>query len=129
MLYYVVTKCRVSTIRDEAIKLLESRAHREGMWDSRVIACVARKIVDMEEAGLYRNIDGSRRFLHPEFLRPPHQELPSLPDSRRLREVEVVLSGAPMDKIMLFGKRQHDDIHERVLLSQYHIKAGCWKDS
>ncbi|PVH78747.1 hypothetical protein DL98DRAFT_533652 [Cadophora sp. DSE1049] len=129
VLYYIVTKCRVPTIRAKAIKLLESRSHREGMWDSRVMACVARKVVSMEEADFYQDIDKYGRSMQPELWSPLRKHLPPLPDFHRLRELEVVLSGAPLQNIMLFSKRQHDNFQNRVLLSQYDIQSGCWKDS
>ncbi|KAH7403782.1 hypothetical protein BKA64DRAFT_573978 [Cadophora sp. MPI-SDFR-AT-0126] len=129
MLYYTVTKCRVPAVRAEAIKLLESRFHREGMWDSKVMACVARKVVDLEEADFYKDTGKLRRPTQDGLEHTLEENLPPLPNSHRLREVEVILSGAPMDTIMLFGKSQHDEFENRVLFSEYHMQSGCWIDS
>ncbi|KAK0104965.1 hypothetical protein ONS95_005226 [Cadophora gregata] len=128
VLYYIVSKCRVTTIRAQAVKLLESRSHREGLWDSKVMACVARKLVDIEEAGFDHDKGKLTGDQGATILRSHSVEVP-LPDSHRLREVEVVLSGAPMDNIMIFGRREQDGLGNRVLLSEYHILARYWKDA
>jgi hypothetical protein len=51
-LYYLATKCRVHRLRLQAIRLLDSSAHREGVWESRTAGLVARKIMELEERGL-----------------------------------------------------------------------------
>ncbi|KAM0281405.1 hypothetical protein ACHAQH_003527 [Verticillium albo-atrum] len=43
-LYFTAVKCRVHRVRLQAVRLLESTFHREGLWDSRVAACIARKM-------------------------------------------------------------------------------------
>ncbi|TVY80464.1 hypothetical protein LSUE1_G004428 [Lachnellula suecica] len=53
-LYFVAVKCRVHQIRLQAVQLLESAFHREGIWDSRVTACVSRRIMEVEERDFYR---------------------------------------------------------------------------
>jgi hypothetical protein len=48
-LYLVASKCRESSLRKHAITLLELWPHREGFWDSNLVAKLARKIVEIEE--------------------------------------------------------------------------------
>ncbi|KIW05012.1 uncharacterized protein PV09_04169 [Verruconis gallopava] len=53
-LFFAATKCRVNKIRWQAIDLMEYATHREGMWDSKITAAVARMIVEAEETGCKR---------------------------------------------------------------------------
>ncbi|RAH48921.1 Zn(II)2Cys6 transcription factor domain-containing protein [Aspergillus brunneoviolaceus CBS 621.78] len=48
-LYICATRCRDSTIRHHALRLLETCRRREGVWDSDLAARVARRVVAIEE--------------------------------------------------------------------------------
>ncbi|KAF2714102.1 hypothetical protein K504DRAFT_425277 [Pleomassaria siparia CBS 279.74] len=127
-LYFVAVKCRVHRIRMHAVRLLESNSHREGIWDSKTMACVARKVIELEEGDFYEHLPVNDDF---SILDPPTSrdlEVPVLPVSRRLREIEVVLSGAPMDKVLLFCKRTLYGTDRRVLLSEYNVHLQRWID-
>ncbi len=50
-LYYVALKCRVPRLRRQAIELLRSAPHREGVWDGEVAAYAAELVMEMEEGG------------------------------------------------------------------------------
>jgi hypothetical protein len=50
--YYVSIKCREPAVRRRAIAALGSMQRREGLWDSKVAAAVARRVVTVEEASL-----------------------------------------------------------------------------
>ncbi len=52
ILYDVVTQCRDPWIRRKALNLLCSTTLQEGIWNSRLTARVASRIVDLEESGL-----------------------------------------------------------------------------
>lgn len=119
-LYYVAIKCRVHRIRLKAVRFLESCFHREGIWDATTAACVARKVMEIEERDFYKDVDTVDDFqLH---LPPTSQDLslPMLPESYRLSDVEVVLADAPMGKISVFCKREQEGIGCRVLLSEFN---------
>ncbi|KAI5205409.1 hypothetical protein E4T39_03128 [Aureobasidium subglaciale] len=49
-LYLVAIKCRDPITRREAISLLDETNGREGLWDARLHAKVARRLVEVEEA-------------------------------------------------------------------------------
>ncbi|KAI5244495.1 hypothetical protein E4T43_03830 [Aureobasidium subglaciale] len=49
-LYLVAIKCRDPITRREAISILEETNGREGLWDARLHAKVARRLVEVEEA-------------------------------------------------------------------------------
>lgn len=57
-IYLVAIKCRHPLIRRRAIALLRSSTRREGLWDSNVVASIAERVVELEEAGL-STFDGS----------------------------------------------------------------------
>ncbi|KAF2654650.1 hypothetical protein K491DRAFT_679466 [Lophiostoma macrostomum CBS 122681] len=48
-LFYIAIKCRFLRVRLHAIKLLEYTNHREGFWDSRSSAQIAREMIRLEE--------------------------------------------------------------------------------
>ncbi|PYH40693.1 Zn(II)2Cys6 transcription factor domain-containing protein [Aspergillus saccharolyticus JOP 1030-1] len=54
LLYICATRCRDSTIRRRALRLLETCRRREGVWDSDLAGRVARRLIEIEEhaAGL-----------------------------------------------------------------------------
>ncbi|PMD12203.1 hypothetical protein NA56DRAFT_587606 [Hyaloscypha hepaticicola] len=51
-LHYCSTRCRDPILRRRALALLEDTPRREGMWDSAMLAAIARYIIEQEEAGL-----------------------------------------------------------------------------
>jgi len=127
-LYYIAMKCRVHRIRLQAIRLLESTSHREGIWDSIIAARVARKVMEMEERDFYKNIATADDF--PLSSSPGSEDLslPILPQSYRLHEVKVELSDGPMENILLFYKQQQTNGDWKVLSKEYDIVSQCWID-
>ncbi|KAH6892106.1 hypothetical protein B0T10DRAFT_401105 [Thelonectria olida] len=49
-LFVVATKCRDPVTRRQAIRLLQSSARREGMWDSAMVANIATWVMNLEES-------------------------------------------------------------------------------
>ncbi|KAG5784890.1 hypothetical protein H9Q73_001440 [Fusarium xylarioides] len=101
-LYFTAVKCRVHRIRAEAVKLLRTSPHREGIWDAHIAACVAKKVVELEEGDFYGGVDLGDDFQLNTPMRDQDYKVPLVPESRRMSEVEAELSGAPMDKILLY---------------------------
>ena len=128
VLYYTAVKCRVHRIRLQAIRFLESTSHREGIWDAKTAACVARKVMQMEESDFYKDVDTADDFSLLSSPRPQDLALPILPESYRIRDVEAVLSGDPMDRILLFCVQRHEGVDCRVLISVYSVHLQCWID-
>lgn len=48
-LYLISAKCRTSSVRKRALKMLKACRRREGIWDSLGCAAVAEKIIEIEE--------------------------------------------------------------------------------
>lgn len=128
VLYYTAVKCRVHRIRLQAIRLLESTSHREGIWDAKTAACVARKVLQMEERDFYKDVDTADDFSLSSSPRSQDLSVPTLPEPYRIRDVEVVLSGDPMDRISLFCVQRKEGIDCRVLISVYSVHLQCWID-
>ena len=128
-LYYTALKCRESRIRHQALRLLDSTSHREGIWDSKTAACVARKVIGMEERDFYKEtglVDDSSLLSLP---RTEDLSLPILPDFYRIHDVEVVLSGDPMNKILLYCKLREEGLGSRVVISEFDVHTQRWLDS
>ncbi|KAK0643687.1 hypothetical protein B0T16DRAFT_187807 [Cercophora newfieldiana] len=127
-LFFVATKCRVHRIRLQAVRLLESASHREGIWDATATARVARKLMEIEEGDFYQDLDAMDDFSLTRSPGPQELLLPVLPEERRIREAEVIFSGAPMDRILLYCKQRIGGSEARVLLSEYDVASQQWTD-
>lgn len=111
-LYYTATRCRIHRIRLHAVQLLEYTMHREGIWDSRIAAAVAREVMQIEEGDFFKDEVNSNQF---EFDREPSVgELvsPTLPLEQRLAEVKVVMG---------------DDVAEKVLMEYRRVGTNKWE--
>jgi hypothetical protein len=128
LLFYVAIKCRVHRVRLQAIRLLETCSHREGFWDTEIASCIARKVMEIEERGFYQNNNIAESFPLSGCPTARDLSLPLIPKSYRVRGLDVVLSGSPMDKILLFGKQERRGESLMVLISEYNIPRQRWKD-
>lgn len=112
-LYYTALKCRSHRVRLHAIRLIESTSHREGMWDSIIAACVARKVMEIEERGCYTNVELNEGFALGNSPSVEDLSLPALPQENRLCEVKVALPEGPT---------------EDIVLSYRHTQDGYWRE-
>lgn len=102
-LYYTALKCRDRSVRRQAISLMESISHREGFFDARTTAAIARKVVEIEEQGpstivinANRNsVVGKRKSLGVDVSAEP------LSKASRIPELWVSLLGAPLDTVRI----------------------------
>lgn len=104
-LYYTALKCRVHRVRLQAIRLIETTSYREGIWDSKISSCIARKVMEIEEGGFYKDFEASDEFLLSSSPGWQELSLPTLPQANRIHEVRVVLSDGPNDTISLLYRR------------------------
>lgn len=115
-LYYVAVNCRVPRIRSQALDVLESSTHREGFWDSGVSATVGRKLIEIEEKDFFgETTNGKQR----------DDDVPRITETCRVYEPEYVVTGSPMERILLYGKMSGG---RRVLLSVYDVAGRSWAD-
>ncbi|KAB5576626.1 hypothetical protein GE09DRAFT_627865 [Coniochaeta sp. 2T2.1] len=105
-LFFTVIKCRVPTIRLEAVQLLESTCHREGIWDGRMLARVGRRVIELEEQDFFDHVNP--RYDATSYGRQDSGALraSSLPSSYRMHDLEVVLTGDPVRLVTLRFKRE-----------------------
>lgn len=127
-LFYTATKCRVHRVRLQAIRLLECSTHREGIWDSQIAACIARKAMQMEERDFYEGVDTRDSFPLSGCPTPWDLSLPLVPSPYRIRKLDTVLSGEPMEKITLFGDKEENGVDQKYVLSEYSVHTQRWTD-
>jgi hypothetical protein len=126
-LYYTIIKCRVHRIRLQAARLLEFNTHREGIWDSSMIATAARKVMEIEEQDFYCDLDIDDDFHVASTPSSRDLSLPVLPPTHRIHDVEVVLPDGPMDTTMsLRYKRKQDDGSCQVFTNEFDFARKCW---
>lgn len=56
-IYYTAIKCRVPTLRRQAISILEEARYREGLWSSASVAQAARAVMLLEEGDTFAGVD------------------------------------------------------------------------
>ncbi|GAB1312756.1 hypothetical protein MFIFM68171_02966 [Madurella fahalii] len=91
-LYYTALKCRVPRFRRRAVDFLVSTPHREGIWDGKLAAAVARKVIELEEGDFYSAAGIIfAEELSPGKLEVPPDDVPLVPGENRLNDVSVLL--------------------------------------
>jgi hypothetical protein len=127
-LYYTAIKCRIHRVRLQAIKLLASASHREGIWDARTVACVARKVMEIEERDFYEDMHTADDFHI--YAAPEERDylLPALPDSHRVHKVHILLPDDLTGNVVLVCKQRQGDGSWIVLMSECDVLSGCWVD-
>ena len=110
-----------------AIHLIEASDNREGAWDSRLAAAVARMFVQLEVRDSSESdvsIDFTRGHLFEHAL-----DLATLPNARRLRRFQIILPETPVDKTVLHCERMQGDCTE-TMKAEYDPRAtvseGVW---
>lgn len=122
-LFYTAMKCRHHRMRLQAIRLIESTLHKEGIWDGNIAAIVARKAMALEEREFYDDLKAADEEF--DLLSVPTVQellLPVPPAEHRLKEAKVILPDGPSGRIILkcgFGTKflpgsstaiQYDDL-------------------
>ncbi|EPE29942.1 Zn2/Cys6 DNA-binding protein [Glarea lozoyensis ATCC 20868] len=128
-LYYTAIKCRVHRIRLQAVRLLEATSHREGLWDAKVFACAARKVMEVEERGFYADFADFDDFSIFEVPEQKDLDTPTLPDTYRVHEVEVVLPDSSTEGLQLVCRRRRDDGGWDTLNSKFDLTNHVWQDN
>ncbi|KAL4780427.1 fungal-specific transcription factor domain-containing protein [Aspergillus varians] len=134
-LFYVAIKCRHRSIRRQAIQLLESTNHREGIWDAKITACIGRRVMELEEGDFYDGLDdvdstailemGCGSDKGGDSASMCSLELdPILPESSRIRDLEVRMEGNPLETVLLFGG--WEGMAARVCIGEYHVPEQRW---
>lgn len=129
-LYFTALKCRNHRIRHQAIKLLESSLHKEGMWSSTLAVLVARQVVEIEEGNFYEHI-GSKDDQFDMLSAPTDEDLAtsSLPEEFRLSKIDVVLPADGAGKLLLRCCREQRSGTINWTQKEYDLLSGQWNDT
>lgn len=126
ILYYTAIKCRVRRIRCHAIKLLDVIIHREGFWDAKVAAAVAREVMRLEDgAEEYGHLD-----VHFDIDDIPLQKdllLPTLAESQRVLDINIILPNTSRKGPILMCRRRERDKWKHVR-REYYPYLESWVD-
>jgi hypothetical protein len=123
-LYYTAVKCRVRRVRLHAVRLLESTLHREGIWDCRIMSRVMRRVMEIEDEGLYEDSGGGFAL----DVVPGFDELgqPVLPLERRLDEIKVGMEDEMVDSVVVeYRKARYGAQWERVCVTLVDAELSC----
>ncbi|RYP45871.1 hypothetical protein DL768_007828 [Monosporascus sp. mg162] len=119
-LYFTALHCRIHPIRRRTIQLLRALPSREGIWDSIFAAFVAEEVMRIEEGDYYNDVPVDN---YGPFDSQPHDHalsLPTLPASRRVYDVQVILPDSPSEKTVLTCKRNKSDGGYEVITKEYN---------
>jgi hypothetical protein len=126
-LYFTAIKCRNYRIRHQAVKLLESTPHKEGIWNGTLAVCVARQVMKLEEGNFYDHEEDEK---FDTLAAPTDKDLaaPVLPEEFRLSKINVVLPDDRAGKLFLkcFRKRRSGMIE--LFNKEYDLPSRQWKD-
>ena len=111
-----------------AVKLLEAAPHKEGTWDAKLAAAVARRVISTEEQELYNNIRMADDF--DPLAAPSAQEmlLPVLPKAHRLHELKVALPDDPTGRLVLRCNRRGETGLWEVIVWVYDLPSELWSN-
>lgn len=128
-LYYTAIKCRHHKIRLQAIRYLDFSTHREGIWDTEIISRVAKRVMNVKEGGwcqdeAYEDDSDGENL---EMLEDKHR--PTITKDGRIKRLEVVLSGSPLDLIILYsgGETSAKGTSKRCI-GRFDVESQCWVD-
>ncbi|TLD03762.1 uncharacterized protein PgNI_11594 [Pyricularia grisea] len=125
-LYYTAIRCRVRRIRHQAIKLMRVAGHNEGFWDARIAAGIAAGVVKVEEGNFFANPKEDEELKKLAALDPlPSEEellkLPVLPESRRLRNVKIILPDSLDEKLQVKWESKLEDGEWNHITEEYDL--------
>jgi hypothetical protein len=125
-LYYTAIKCRVPSIRRQALEVLTGAPHREAMWDGLVVAAIAEKVIAREEGDFYSKDSPSSSPPAPRKGRKPQlssqyrqSESSSLPETFRFEDVQVIMQDGTKNKGKIICRRRHRRDSEEASTSSF----------
>jgi hypothetical protein len=123
-LYYTAIKCRIRRIRLHAIRLLASTVHREGFWDAMVAAQVAEEVMRMEGEEQGDCIDDY--FSLDSIPKQEELQFPTLSESQRVHDVELILPNEPWTRVKFRCRRRHADGSWEDIWKEHNPDTGIW---
>ena len=130
-LYFTAIKCRNHRLRYQAVKLLQSTPHKEGIWNATLAVRVARQVMEIEEGNFYDDyVVKDEEF--DKLAVPTEEDLaaaPSLPEEFRLDQIDIVLPDDRAGKLILkcFRRRRNAGVIE-CISKEYDLPSRQWRD-
>jgi hypothetical protein len=131
-LYYTVLNCRIHRVRLHAMRLLEASSHREGISDAKVAACVARKVMELEERelGIEKGEDEFDLFKAPGVEGLDWDLMGrDLKGVRRVSDLKVTLPDGPEESVFLSFRQKGGSGEWEGVELEYRVLEQCWVDA
>ncbi|KAJ9664231.1 hypothetical protein H2198_000449 [Neophaeococcomyces mojaviensis] len=130
-LYYTAIKCRIPWIRRQAIQLLKSTSHKEGIADSTLAVTIAEKVMEIEEQDFYDNetaaaLNGIDIFAPEESGIHQWSTVVPLPESHRIQDVKVELPEDAEGQLRLTCYRNQDYGELGMIMCAYDVATQSW---
>ena len=108
--------------------MLQCKTHKEGIWDHKLAAAIARKVIDIEECDFYKNAETVVK-IDLFSLAAEHESIAEvLPLKHRLGEVKVVLPEDSTGRIMLICRRKGNSGVWETIVGQYYLPSQRWSE-
>ncbi|KAK6386292.1 hypothetical protein LTS17_001867 [Exophiala oligosperma] len=129
-LYYTAILARDATTRQEAVRLLYLKPHREGIWESYLSAVLAEKIIEIKEQQKITTSSNSNSARNPGEIESPSSDS----SCSRVRGILVELPSSSDAKVVLTYTTR---IRERSIAGEeswssgrctYDLRKSCWTD-
>ncbi|RMZ80816.1 hypothetical protein DV737_g2809, partial [Chaetothyriales sp. CBS 132003] len=127
-LYLTAIKCRNHRLRHQAVKLLASSSHREGIWDSNLAVAVAQRVIEIEEGDFYDHLTGLK-FDKIDFPADTDLATPTLPEQSRLRIVDLILPEDRSGRLRLRCLRKVNSIDYEWIDQEFDLCTRRWTDT
>lgn len=123
----MISKCRNHRIRLHALKLIKMVSHSEGIWYAPAAAIIAEKVMKIEEAEFYKNIDCNDSFLP--FTSPAADDttMPPLPQSNRIRHLQVTLPDNGLHLLAINYEKERSDGSTESRAIEYDSVSQHWR--
>lgn len=127
-LYLTALKCRNRRIRHQAVDLLQSGRHKEGIWDSKLAFSVARQVVMIEEGDFYDHLEFDA---FDKLAAPTEKELATttLPEESRLKTVEITLPDDKTGRLWMTCRRQKQTGVVEWICKEYDLPSQQWSET
>lgn len=127
-MFYLVTKCRVTWVRHNALGFLKRLPHNEGIWNGPLISSVAEEVVRIEEGDFYEGTSAADEASFYSASDKPDILQPVLPESYRMHDVKIELPEDYAGTVTLKCTRGLEDCTQEVITREfvYNESAQRW---
>ncbi|KAK1851222.1 C6 zinc finger domain protein [Colletotrichum chrysophilum] len=129
-LYFVGLKCRNPYIRRQAIRVLATDEHQEGIWDAPMAAAIASEVMRLEEANFYDDLffkSCDAASTAPKKCKSGTPVPPILPENCRVRDIQVHLPDGAADDLVMSGKSMRSNGSLESFTRRFNVKDKIWQ--